>query len=542
MPDNYSVALGVHPPPAIESNQLNPVQIMEGLARVQNMQNQNLLFHQEFAAKTRLGEIMTAAPDLQTGYEAAMRDPIAAPFAPQAFSAYRQGLAFQRQYNESIGKDASSGLEAIVKATPMAITDPLGYEAYVRARFAVLPKDVQATALPGFRLYTDGLFGGMDGWTDEQKAAEITKRATSMGIGSGAITPQTVRNLNGQPEPGVEKVTLPSGREVPMVRTQPVFGGGSLQPLDLSGAGSVRPNMPPPSAPGAPQAAQPGSPASVSPTPGSPTAIGTARGLSPSEATIVPTLGQTTEEKGLAEKGTEEVLAMQKEISTAASAIPTMANRLDALQDALRGFPAGGWASGRQQIQTFMQGVGRALQIDPHTIEEYTKKVNGNIEDAQVFHALINQQAIANLKEVAQGTGRVMLPEVLSFMNAMSENTDPRAIERLLNTQGRRALQIAADKVNKFTPYLRAAQAGQVTGPGLRKGDPPVVYKPQDFHAWYGTQGLDVNNLPTNFGGYDLRPRDPAEARGVIEMQGGRRGTLSPDGTLTPSTGGAGGP
>jgi hypothetical protein len=242
------------------------------------------------------------------------------------------------------------------------------------------------------------------------------------------------------------------------------------------------------------------------------------------------------EQKQMTEKGAESYKEISDEMDSNAVALPNIANRLNTLQDALKDFPAGGWASSRANLAQWVQGAGHALGIDPHQVDQWSQNITGGkMEAQQVFHSLINQYAIEQLKNVAQGTGRVMKSEVDQFLTAISENTDPRAIETLLNTQGRRILQINADRINKFVPYRNATEAGQIPG-----------YKPQDFYKWHSAN-TDIKNLPTDFMGISIGPRDVSEAKGVTGMSGpghywnpsgGPQGTggFSPAPPATPDT------
>jgi len=539
MADN-TVALGIRGPQVAEGgstafNPLWPIQALEGVGRIQNMQNQNRLFQQEFTAKQRLGEIMATSPDAETGMNRAMQDPIAAPFATQAFSQFREGLLSQARYNEILGNQANSALETVIKNSPIGVMDPTQYQAYVKARFALLPDAVQQRAATGFNMYMNSLTDGLDQLPMEQRGAELQRRFSNIALGSGAMSPETMRGIYGQPAPGVEMIRMPDGRELPFTRVQPPMGPGYLAPPNLTGmtppnlAGGAPTTAAPAAIPPAGTLVQPppaGAPAGTPGTvPGQQTqALPAAAPPAPDQTgAVAPGIGQTTLQKGMAEKGSEEVGELYKGIDAASSAIPTIANRLNQIQDALRQFPAGGWASGRANVETFLQGAGRLLQVDPKTVNDMISKIGGDLSAQQVFHALINQYAIDQLKQVAQGTGRVMNAEVMTFLNGISENTDPRAIENLLNTQGRRALQVMADKVNKFTPFIRQAEQGQGVAGRDSKGQ-LMYFKPQDYAAWYATQSMDVNNLPQNFGGIDIAPRNPMEAKGVPEALGPTRG------------------
>lgn len=588
MPRN-TVALGVHVPVMQPGGGVafDPVRTMEGFARIQNELNQNRLFQQSFAARQRFGEIVAQAPDIETGYNMALKDPLAAPFAVQQLNEYRQGMLAQRQYNESLGRDARTGLEAVMKAAPQAFIDPAGYEKTMKAYFSTIPKDAQGQAVTGFNLVHSALFDGLEGMNADQQRREIQKRSIGLGIGSGALSADTVHSLWGFPAAGETSIPDPAGGpDIPGVRTAPIGGeapsflpygtlptgpapGGVLPVAPTTGPRSEAVPTPAPADTGAvlTQTASADVPTGgedqVLPSPGdyvapASTAMPAAdtSGAGPSqlvtptqaaaagrgggEAQIAQAGDQRPYAHGLSFQqeqdirlGSEQAKAISEDIDSDARSLPGVANRLNALQDALKDFPAGGWASSRANIAQWIQGAGHALGINPAQVDEWSRNiVGGKMEAQQVFHSLINQYAIESLKNVAQGTGRVMKSEVEQFLNAISENTDPRAIETLLNTQGRRILQINADRINKFIPYRNAIESGQLRG-----------YKPQDFFKWYATNS-NINELPTTFQGIPIGPRDPMEAKTVPEMSGPGHywnpstNSFSPTAPTAPATGG----
>ena len=538
MPRN-TVALGVRGPTLAEGgggiNPLMPIQALEGISRVQNMQNQNRLFQMEMAGRQRFGEILSQNSDEQAAFAQAMQDPVAAPYAMTQIQGYRASLLAQRQINESIGKDVHTGLEAIMKAAPQAAFDPQGYQNTLNAYYMAIPKDAREAARVPFQYIQTSMFGGLDNMTPQQQNAEISKRAMGLGIGSGAMTPDSVRNIMGLPAPGVDTFTGSGGESIPVVRNVPLAGPGAGQVnfsrIPMPGEGPV-PGPTAPTTPGGANALAPPTAGTLVTPPGSPlappvpTPVATSAAAAPGQSMHGPTL----EQQKITEQGAQQVGRMYEDIGNDSKAIPVVASRLNALQDALKDFPAGGWASSRGNIATWIQGFGHAMGVDPTTVDKWTQDITGGkMEAQQVFHAMVNQYAIDQLKQVAQGTGRVMQAEVMSFLNAISENTDPRAIEKMLNTQGRQILQISADRVNKFAPFMRDSEAGKIEG-----------FRPQDFYNWYGSKSLDIGKLPSSYGGIDISPRDIAEAKGVpgrkVYYQPGS-GTvgLAPPGPVRPS-------
>jgi len=543
MPRN-TVALGVRGPTLAEGggaiNPLMPIQALEGISRIQNMQNQNRLFQAEMAGRQRFGEILSQNPDEQAAFTEAMHDPVAAPYAMTQIQGYRASLLAQRQINESIGKDVHTGLEAIMKAAPQAAFDPQGYQNTLNAYYLAIPKDAREAARVPFQYIQTSMFGGLDGMTPQQQNAEISKRAMGLGIGSGALTPDSVRNIMGLPAPGVDTLTGPGGESIPVVRQVPLAGPGAGQVgfsrIPMPGEGPIPgPTAPQadtttttPNALGGTTTASPGTlvapPGQVQP-PGSAQPSSATAGTGGSTGTDGTIHGPTITQQKTAEKEAENVQDIQKEVDASVTAIPIIANRLNALQDTVRSFPAGGWASSRANLASWIQGAGHSMGVRPEIVDQWANSIIGSPDDRlgglaaqQAFHALVGQYAIEQLKEVAKGTGRVMQMEVTNAMNSISENLDPRAIEYLLNTQARPALQLGADRVNKWLPFKRDAEAGKVTGTATDAQGKAMTYtyRPADFFNWYGTQS--TGDLPTTFGkvggGIPIGPRDPAEAIG----------------------------
>lgn len=592
MPRN-TVALGVRVPQYEGSsiNPLAPVQMMEGFARIQNMQNQNRLFQQEFAAKQRIGEIMSIAKDPETGYAMAMQDPVAAPFAPQAFSAFRTGMLALRQYNESIAKDARTGFDAVIKSAPMGFYNPALFQSVMQAQFSMIPKDAQDQASTAFNLLQKGLFTRPPGMTDQQYNSQIQQNFMALGIGSGAIDPEKAHAFWGVPAPGEVKVPGPYG-ETPAFRSvDPMTGRESIQTVQpLPGqepppAPAPAPATAPATAttiPGPQSSAEPtatdtsagtgqqasnvptGQQDTVIPSPGDYTAPasavepaaytggGSGQLVTPAQASQsdvpagqqqaqatpsggqIPIAGQipvsqTPYAHGVGPAGQaqidlekEQTNKLYEEMRGDAKEIPVVAARLNLLQDSLRQFPAGGWASTKAQIQQWIQGFGKSLDVDDGTIRKWMADINsgGNLAAQQIFQSEIAQYATDQLRQASAGTGAGRIKaEVMSFLQGISSNTDPLAIEQMLNGQGRQMLQIGADRVNKFTGYMHDSAAGKIPG-----------YRPQDFDMWYNSKSLDPDKLPMTYGagrGIPIGPRDPYEAMGA----GGSTVVIGPDGT-----------
>ena len=423
-------------------------------AQIQNALNQNRLFQQTFAARMRMGEIMASSPNLDSAMQTALQDPIAAPFAPQILNTVRQTELTMLQMQGEQQKQAQSGMEAVFKALPAIYNNPTNnqWQTSMSAALAPLSDTARQRVAPAIESIRMGLLDGIS--PDQgQAAAQIRQRVGALMLQSN-MTPDSIRAVTGVPAP------------------QPVqgpFGPGGATTLTTFGGAAV------PLAGGSPAGGVAGTLAAGG---GVPSVGGT--GL----------VGPTMEEQAAYKSMGEKVGDLQEEMANRAQTLPDALKRIDMMTSAMGQFDMGGGANFRMQVGKLMQAFGASQ-------DAVDKVSNSSLPATQIFNAEVKPLMVQELKQVAQGTGRVMRSEVDTFLHLLDATTDPRAALAILN-QARYGLQVGYDQSQKFVDFKQA----------LAKKDPSVAgLNIMDFPAYYA-KNFSPKTLPTSnaAGGMNLGP------------------------------------
>lgn len=500
MPIDAEIPLGFNSP------QANPFAVVGQFAQVQNAINQNRLFQQTFAAKQKMGQILATAPDAESGWDQIMKDPQVAPFAGEALNSWRSAqLAMTQQQGEQ-QKQATDGFSAFIKMMPSLAADPTQAGNIAASTLKLLSPTAAARVAPAMQDIYRSLTDGLPQDNPAAFKAGFNQRAAAMVL-SGGFGPEVNKALYGTP--GTQDT---GGSIVPTLQLPPQFGPGMV-----AGPGTLTKTLPPTltSGPfGEGGAEKPvimgGAPnALAGPTPNQ-TGVNPLTGSSPS----VPSGGSfetrafesgpqgpsqaQTEANKAAGKMTGDI---QSDMMASQKDLPAAVKRLDMMNDALTHFQAGGGAQFRTSAAKVLQGFKNAgLDIDQKTID---KVGNQDLASSQIFESEVRPQVITELKQAAQGTGRVMRSEVDAFMKMMDSTTDPKALTGMLN-QVRYNIAVGHDQANKYVKYKSL----------LDTRDPSVQgYGPSDFYTWYNNQ---PQVLPTATGsGINLAPVGGAKGAGT---------------------------
>ncbi len=216
---------------------VNPLGIMEGFAQLQNTLNQNKLFQQTFAARQRLGQIMAAAPDTETGFATAMKDPVAGPFAGEAISAYRQGMLADAQLQGVQQEQAQGGMKGVLGGLTIGLTDPSQVPAAVSSQLKLLSPVARARVEPAINSLVTSLTSGLPKDPDAAKAA-FQQRLVALNVAS----PESVQSILGRPETRNLGGSIQSGVTAP-AQGLPGVAPGAFVPgngLSMGAAPSVQ--------------------------------------------------------------------------------------------------------------------------------------------------------------------------------------------------------------------------------------------------------------------------------------------------------------
>lgn len=491
MPIDAQIPLGFQSPPPV-----NPLQMMGQFAQVQNAVNQNKLFQQTYAAKQRMGQILATAPDPETGWDTIMKDPQVAPFAGEALNSWRAAqLAMTQQQGEQ-QKQSTDGFATFMKMMPAISADPSQAGNLAGAAMKLMSPTAAARNGPAIQSVFQSLTDGLPSDPAQAKAL-FNQRAAALNL-AGGFGPDVNKALYGTP--GTQDT---GGQIVPTLQLPPQFGPGML-----TGPGTLTKTLPPtlttgpfgeggaekPVILGGPPNALGGGPSPVM-GPGSPSAMSRAAGVTaPNALTPSPPSGGNFETRAF-EGGPQGPSQAQAQVNMASGKnagdiqttimneqkdIPQAIKRLDMMNQALTTFQAGGGAQFRTSAGKLLQAFKNSgLDIDQGLID---KVGNQNLASTQVFDSEVRPQVINELKQAAQGTGRVMRSEVDAFLAMMNSTTDPRALTSMLN-QARYNISVSNDQANKFIKYKGL----------LDKKDPSVQgYGPGDFYTWYNNQPMQL--------------------------------------------------
>lgn len=465
MPLDPAISLGVTTP---NMTAMNPLGMVGQFATIQNALNQNRLFQQSFAARQRAGEILSTAPDMESGITALMRDPLAAPFAPQIINSIREGqltLTQIQKTQQEIGGQAQSALGVAVKAMAGAYNNPAGFNDIVQSQLQAMGPQLAQKVAPALESVRKSILDGVDlnspGALDKVRTNILSQTAPY-------LNSDQMYALAGVMPPGVHTYTGPQGENITRV-----LGG-------IPGFGTA----------GAPGGAPAGAPTGL--VAGAP--AGGMLGIGPS-------IQKAETEKGIGQAGGE----LNQEMMDTAQALPGTIKRLDMMQQSLGQFQAGGLATYRSKVATLLQGL-RNAGADWISDDFINKVGNSSLPATQIFENEIKPFMLAELKDVSKGTGRVMKSEVDTFLRMADPNIDPRALVPIIN-QAKFNLQVDYDRVNKFVNFKQA----------VANGDPAVKgLSVSDFPAWYLRQ-LSPRNLPTQTGGgMNIGPMSMRNALGAV--------------------------
>ena len=156
-------------PPQAPAGMANPLAMAGQIMQMQQMQNQNKLFQQEFAAKQAIGQIMSAAPSIDEGLKQVTQSPYSA-FAGPAVAAYRgaeqaqSAIALQNTQRQSILMEQyQKGAANVTAALLPAMADPAKmFDKQAAQALSIYPKEMQPTIKGYLDSVKQAVFAGID--------------------------------------------------------------------------------------------------------------------------------------------------------------------------------------------------------------------------------------------------------------------------------------------------------------------------------------------------------------------------------------------
>jgi hypothetical protein len=203
-------------------------------------------FQQTFAARQRMGEILSSAPDSETGWSEIMKDPSVAPWAGEAFSNWRTGqLAYTQQQGEQ-QKQATGAMETFISQFPRLLANPGSWDSAVQQVLAITPEAVRPKVAESMAALQKGLLGGVDPNSPQARdtlnknlSAALLTVPNGQAMVNGVLGATSSQDVGGQIRTGV---------------TTPVQGGiHGEAPGQFTSAGVLQKTQAPTFVPGTPK-------------------------------------------------------------------------------------------------------------------------------------------------------------------------------------------------------------------------------------------------------------------------------------------------
>lgn len=407
-------AVGAGKPPAPVESMLNPTGggggggLAGGLLDTMGKMNQLRLFQQTFAAKQRMGEILASSPDAEAGWAEIMKDPQVAPFAGEAFQAWRAGQLSYTQQQGAEQTQATDSFHNFLMNIPRLMQNPGEWDSVVNSSLALTSPASRPRVAAAMDAFRKGLTDGLP--SDPVLARRELNKRLSAAMVTLPGGNEAIQGVLGKPE------TKESGGSLIPGVTAPVQGG-----ISGEAPGQFTPSGPAVGKTLAPTVTTVKDPSGREVTKivgGDAGATGTTIGAGPTA------MGQ----KYLTERG-GEMENYQANLDQRVGVGGTIMKTLEQARDALTSFKPGGGASIYAKVASVAQGLG----ADPALVDRIG---NGDLGASQEFQKLMVNTTMGQIREQLQGVGASRLSQM--EFQAFTENnpnidTDPRAIEKIFN-------------------------------------------------------------------------------------------------------------
>lgn len=370
----------------------NPLAMVQGYVDTASKLQALRQFNLQLQARQRAAEILSTAPDMQSGIQAVLHDPVAAFGAGQTLSDYSNAYQALTGVQGQVQQQATSGLGNLVHMLNGSLEDPAASNSIIQSYL----ETVSPQARPQVKAAIDRLQGYLGPLPPDQRRRVLA--STIMGSG---VSPDVVRATTGAPPPSF--VSGPFGPEGATTVRQvggPAYGGAvqtapaaeALQAAGATLAGGA------PAGVGAPRA-----PAGVAPQ--------------------GPTIPTQTFLKGRAADITQELSSLDERVQKGGTIMQTIAPARQAL-DQIR---AGGGASAYSNLAQLAQAFGaRENLVD--------KIANGDLAASQEFSKLMVNTTMSQIQTQMVSGSRLNRDEWEAFTkNNPNLDTDPQAIDKIFD-------------------------------------------------------------------------------------------------------------
>lgn len=420
------------------SNALDPLSTISNYAKIQGQLNTNRLFAQTFAARQKMGEILSSAPDTETGWQQIMRDPTVAPFAGEALNSWREAQLAQTRQQGEVQTQALSGLDAFRKALPAMAVDPSEstWRATVDPLLSTLSPAARERVAPAMDSVKTGLLAGLDKLPDApSRQAMFKSRLAGMAVASpdvwgmmfgkpgtqdlgGTIQPTLQNQITGAMAPAGASLakglppTVVHGMGPEGEDTTTVWGGGN----GLGGGGPAGGNG------GVARAlhADNTAPANALAPPS----------VAPGYHFSGPALVGPTQTSGQYNtKRADDIVDYEKSLDDRVGNGATLRRNIGETIEAAKTAQMGGGAEAYTKLGSALQAIG----VKNGTVDKWA---NGSLASSQVIDKVALQNSMSQLKQQLTGVGgsRLNAQEFVAYLNKNPNlTTDPRAAVQVFN-------------------------------------------------------------------------------------------------------------
>ncbi len=474
MPLDPTISLGVQVPSGAPGGG-NPAGAASSWMDVISKMNQNQLFQQTFQAKQQAGQIISSAPDMETGLQNLFKNPSTAAFAPAIVNDIKAQQLSMSKMGMEMGQ---SVLQGALKMMVGAYDQPELLPALKDAALAAMPPEVKKQYAPIIEDLTRSLVSGMSDAGGDPKALQfnrdlLNRRLIGMGQ-AGGVSPEALRALTGQMAPAMPfEPTGPGGAG----QFNPI--GGSMLP-PRAGAGAAPPAGVAPVAGGASTVLAPipdftgrkafghegaaYAPAGAAPVP-APAGAGV-NALAPPGGGGPSAMGQSISQQEFQKKRTDAAVEDINKVHADVAAGRENMQYIDEARRALAEFKAGGGAEVYSRLAGLAQALGGDNVMLPSGEKDSSGKPvmktltdlvgNGNQAATQEFSKLMVNGVMSQIRQTLPAGSMLNRNEWNAFeqRGTPSISMDPRAIEKIFEFQ-QKLYERNYDQQQSMTSWLK---------------------------------------------------------------------------------------
>ena len=221
MPIDPDISLDVAPRPG-QASAANPLAAASGLLDTATKFQQLRQFNLQLQARQRAGEIISAAPDVQTGISQLFQDPLVSAYGGQTLRDYMNVQSGLTSQQGAVQAQATSGLSQLLHGLNGAVENPEGFNPILQTFLST----VSPQARPAVEKAANSL---RDYLATSKSPEQYRQRLGATLMGSG-LPPDTLRATTGVPPAALTTGPYGTGGATTTIPVGgPAYGGGASQ-------------------------------------------------------------------------------------------------------------------------------------------------------------------------------------------------------------------------------------------------------------------------------------------------------------------------